>query len=279
MAIAATRASTEIRPTMTDQDVLDFCKKGFLVLEGVIPHSTNEWVFDYMDQRSSDKMEWLARDERFIDEVLLHPEVAGVARSLLGENFQMPDWISNHRLAGPVPAKSWHMDAGADFERECNILQVFYIPQENTMEMGPTLVMPGSHLVPIPREELDHFGGLAGQVATRAPAGSVFFTAYSIWHRQSNKIDSSTRNLLKWDYWRTTPPKRDWVFDPNFDFIGAAYDYTNEYFDGPARKWQSVLRVAKMFYWICGKSDEFHHFGGSGWPFSISDPAIKGTKR
>ena len=121
---------------MTDQDVLDFCKKGFLLLEGVIPHSTNEWVFDYLDHRSSDKMEWLARDERFIDEVLLHPEVAGVARSLLGENFQMPDWISNHRLVSPVPAKSWHMDAGADFERECNILQVFYIPKKTLWTWG-----------------------------------------------------------------------------------------------------------------------------------------------
>ena len=279
MAIAPTRASTDIRPTMTDMEVLDFCKKGFLILEGVIPDSTNKWVSDLMNQKSSGKMEWLAREERFIDEVLRYPEVAGVARSLLGETFQMPDWIANHRLVGPVPAKSWHMDAGADFERKCNILQVFYIPQENTMEMGPTLVMPGSHLVPIPREELDHFGGLAGQVATVAPAGSVFFTAYSIWHRQSNKVDSSTRNLLKWDYWRTTPPKRDWVVDPDFDFLGADYTYTSEFFDGPTRLWQSVLRVSEMFYWVCGKSDEFHHAGGSGWPFSMSDPSIKGAIR
>ena len=77
---------------------------------------------------------------------------------------------------------------------------------------------------------MDHFGHLAGQAATVAPGGSVFFTAYSIWHRQSEKIDQSTRNLLKWEFWRTVPPKRDWIVDPNFDFAGADYSYTNPYF-------------------------------------------------
>ena len=214
----------------------------------------------------------LVRDKRYIEEVLLHPEVAGAARSLLGENFQLPDWMANHRLVGPMPAKQWHVDGGSGFERLCNLLQVFYIPQSNTKEMGPTLFLPGSHIVPIAREELDHFGHLAGQAATVAPAGSVFFTAYSIWHRQSEKIDQSTRNLLKWEFWRTAPPKRDWIVDPDFDFAGADYSYTNPYFAGATRKWQSVLRVAEMFYWLCGKKDEFHVVGGSGWPFSASDP-------
>ena len=164
------------------------------------------------------------------------------------------------------------LTAVLDLERLCNLLQVFYIPQSNTKEMGPTLFLPGSHIVPIAREELDHFGHLAGQAATVAPAGSVFFTAYSIWHRQSEKIDQSTRNLLKWEFWRTVPPKRDWIVDSDFDFAGADYSYTNSYFAGATRKWQSVLRVAEMFYWLCGKKDEFHVVGGSGWPFSASDP-------
>jgi hypothetical protein len=265
------RAASDIKPTMTDQAVLDFCKTGIHIVEEVIPEATNRWVTDYLNQEGATPNE-LVRDKRYIEEVLLHPEVAGAARSLLGENFQLPDWMANHRLVGPMPAKQWHVDGGSGFERLCNLLQVFYIPQSNTKEMGPTLFLPGSHIVPVAREELDHFGHLAGQTATIAPAGSVFFTAYSIWHRQSEKIDQSTRNLLKWEFWRTAPPKRDWIVDPDFDFAGADYSYTNPYFSGATRKWQSVLRVAEMFYWLCGKKDEFHVVGGSGWPFSASDP-------
>ncbi|MCZ6678322.1 MAG: phytanoyl-CoA dioxygenase family protein [Candidatus Poribacteria bacterium] len=274
MALEVQRAGADVKPTLTDQDVLDFCRTGFLLLEGVIPDSTNRWVFEHLDREDAQPNQ-LVTDARFVEEVLLHPEVAGAVRSLLGQNFQLPDWMANHRLVGPVPAARWHVDGGSGFERLCNLLQVFYLPQENTKEVGPTLFLPGSHIVPIAREELDHFGHLAGQVATVAPAGSVFVTAYSIWHRQSEKRDQSVRNMLKWEFWRTVPPRRDWVVDPDFDFASADYSYTNDYFCGATRKWQSVPRVAEMFYWLCGKSDDFHMVGGSGWPFSASDPGIR----
>ena len=162
MAEEARRAPNDIRPTLTDEKVLEFCKTGMLTLEGVIPESTNRWVHDYLDREDADPHQ-LVRDEYFIDEVLLHPAVAGVIRSLLGAHFQLPEWMANHRLVGPVEANYWHIDAGSNFERACNLLQVFYIPQDNTPEMGPTLFLPGSHLVPIAREDVERFGNLAGQ--------------------------------------------------------------------------------------------------------------------
>ena len=278
MTQAALRATDDIKPTLTDDEVLEFCKTGLLTLEGVIPDATNRWVFDYLDEEGADPHQ-LVRDERFIDEVLLHPAVAGVVRSLLGASFQLPEWMANHRLVGPEAARYWHIDAGSDFERACNLLQVFYIPQSNSIEMGPTLFLPGSHLVPIAREDIERFGNLTGQVATTAPAGSVFVTAYSIWHRQPDKVDQSTRNLLKWVYWRTVPPARDWLARPDFDFRGADYSFTSSYFCGGHRKWQSVPRVAEMFYWLCGKADEFHTVGGSGWPYSSSDPGTWAQQR
>ena len=165
--------------------------------------------------------------------------------------------MANHRLAGPVKANYWHIDAGSDFERACNLLQVFYIPQANSMEMGPTLFLPGSHLVPIAREDIERFGNLTGQVATTATAGSVF--RHSLFDlapsaRQGRSIDA---HLLKWVYWRTTPPARDWIARADFDFGGADYSFTSSYFCGGHRKWQSVPRVAEMFYWLCGKPKSF----------------------
>ena len=102
------RAASDIKPTMTDQAVLDFCKTGIHIVEEVIPEATNRWVTEYLDQEGATPNE-LVRDKRYIEEVLLHPEVAGAARSLLGENCQLPDWMANHRLVGPTPAKQWHV--------------------------------------------------------------------------------------------------------------------------------------------------------------------------
>ena len=99
MAKEALRAADNIKPTLTDEEVLEFCKTGFLTLEGVIPDSTNHWVFEYLDEEGADPHQ-LVQDERFIDEVLLHPAVAGVVRSLLGAHFQLPEWMANHRLVG-----------------------------------------------------------------------------------------------------------------------------------------------------------------------------------
>ena len=266
-----------VKPTLADHDVLQFCKTGFLVLEGVIPDSTNEWVYAYMDRENAaagSPMSGIANEERFVEEVLLHPEVAGAARSLLGDNFALPDQMATHRLVEPKKMGQWHMDGGSQFERACNLLQVFYVPQTNTKEMGPTYFLPGSHLVPITVEELRHFGHLAGQVQTIAPAGSVFFTHYSIWHRQGGKTDASVRNMLKWMFWRTAPPRRDWIIDPEFDFGLADYSYANEYFDGSWRNEQSVPRVAEMFSWLCGKSDHFRWLGGAGWPYIVTPRAI-----
>ena len=53
----------------------------------------------------------------------------------------------------------------------------------------------------------------------------------------------------------------------------------SNYFCGGHRKWQSVPRVAEMFYWLCGKADEFHLVGGSGWPYSSSDPGMRARSR
>ena len=267
-----------VKPTLTDKDVLQFCKTGFLVLEGVIPDSTNEWVFEYLDREGAPESA-LAKHERFIAEVFLHPKVAGVARSLLGENFALPEKLPNHRLVGPTPAGRWHMDGGAQFERTCTHLYAFYIPQTNTKVMGPTYFLPGSHLVPISREELQHFGHLAGQVQTNGPAGSVFFTHQSIWHRQAVKTDQSVRNLLKWSFWRTVPPKRDWIADPDFNVSRADFSFDSKYFAGPARKWQSVPRTAEMFTWLCGESENFRWFGGSGWPYGGSPDVILERER
>ena len=267
-----------VAPTIGDSEVLQFCKTGLLTLEAVIPESTNQWVRNYLETGSDDSMAnagELVREDRFAAEVLLHPEVAGVCRALLGAGFQLPDWMANHRLEGPMPVGRWHIDGGSRFERTCELLQVFYLPQTVTPEMGPTLFLPGSHLVPIAREELDHYGHLAGQVSAAAPAGSVFFTAYSIWHRQSEKPAPGVRNLLKWVYWRTQPPRRDWLPEPGFDPARADYSYVNGYFLGSTRKWQSVPRVAEMFTWMCGRGEEFRQAGGSGWPYSVSDPGLR----
>ena len=62
--------------------------------------------------------------------------------------------------------------------------------------------------------------------------------------------------MLKHNYWRTVPPQRDWIIEPDFDF------QTADYWGHGIAKY-----IAHMFYWLCGKGDEFRIMGGQAWPW------------
>ena len=91
----------DCEPTLTDQQVIEFCQKGFIILEGVVSDEINHRVSDFMDEHSHlEPVEILAEDW-FVESVLKNPQAAGAVRSLLGKNFKLPMIMSNHRVECP----------------------------------------------------------------------------------------------------------------------------------------------------------------------------------
>lgn len=244
----------DCEPTLTDTQMLEFCKQGYLILKGVVPEEINRRAFEYLDAHPSGEPSTIILEDWFIQNVLLQPQVAGAVRSVLGRNVGLPVLMSNHRVKCPAPAQGWHHDADSVFGPEIHYLQVFYYSQDTPQELGPTEVLPGSHLAPAHRD-IDWKGG----VLTTAPAGSVFITIYPILHRKSASTAEGMRNLLKWNYWRTKPPQRDWIREPNFDFHTADYGGHG-----------TSKLVAHMFYWLCVAGHKFRTLGGQSWPYSGS---------
>jgi hypothetical protein len=91
--------------------------------------------------------------------------------------------------------------------------------------MGPTDLLPGSHFVFSMHNNMGHYGGIQGSVHAVLPAGSIFLTVYNIWHRRSASTGHGVRNNLKYNYWRTVPPARDWIIEPDFDVAAADYSF------------------------------------------------------
>ena len=44
------RKTGEVHPTLPDSQVLDFCKKGYLILASVVPDEINRRVVEYTDE-------------------------------------------------------------------------------------------------------------------------------------------------------------------------------------------------------------------------------------
>jgi hypothetical protein len=125
-------------------------------------------------------------------------------------------------------------------------------------------LLPGSHFLYSHANYMGHYGNIRGTYKAASPAGSIFLTVYSIWHRRSAASAEGVRNMLKYNYWRTVAPQRDWIREPNFDFANTDYalrgtpTFREQFHDG--------YDAARMFFWLCGRSDEFKLMGGQGWP-------------
>jgi ectoine hydroxylase-related dioxygenase (phytanoyl-CoA dioxygenase family) len=240
---------------MNDHDVLDFCRNGYIMLEGVVPDDINDRVMEYCDQYAGASGEIPIAEPWLVSAVTLNPALAGVLRSLLGRDFAYLDRAATHRSNGAQPGQRWHRDGGAVHGPRVDCLMGFYLPQETTLEMGPTEVLPGSHhLFQIP-QYMAHYSRIRGSTYACAPAGSIFVTHYAIWHRRSSSTSSQVRNLLKFWYLRTTPPQRDWQRCDDFTLEQAFHLPGGHSFgrEGHLVRNQAV----EMLYWLSGEHDVY----------------------
>ena len=266
------RRTFDCEPSLTDTEVLEFCKRGFLLLEGIIDDETNRRALDYLEARRAPQPAFLPpglTEERlaelqttpephgilledwFVQRVLLQPIVAAVARSLLGPEVGLPVVMSNHRVETPNKALSWHNDSEHVYGPELHYLEAFYFPQDTPPELGPTEVLPGSHIRRALTEP-DQAG-----VPCSGRAGTVGIHVQSIAHRRPASTASGVRHMLKYNYWRTTPPARNWLTEPALDLRTANFGGHHD-----------ARYFAHMYYWLCGRGEQFRVIGGQGWPWS-----------
>ena len=265
----------DCEPTLTDSQVLKFCREGHLLLKGVVPDAINQRTCAWLDgdipahpsyipagltEADLDRIRFthepssIFLEDWFVEHVLLNPQLAGAMRSLLGPNVGLPVLASHHRVDCPADSQGWHQDADHIFGPELRFLEVFYFPQDTPVELGPTELVPGSHIQPARRDREE------GGVFCDGPAGTIGIHHQSILHRRGKSTAQGLRRMLKYNYWRTTRPVRNWIVEEDFDFQRAYYGG-----HGTARYY------AHIFYWLCGKGDQFRIIGGQAWPWQTEN--------
>ena len=255
------RETFDCEPTLTDSQVLEFCRTGMVRLEGVVPDHINRKTLEFLRKDNYFEPCGILKEDWFAENVVRNPEVTGAIRSLLGRNFGLPILMSQHSPTGPSGPGHWHRDGTTTTFPELPYVYIIHYPQDTPAEMGPTDVVPGSHVHDWSSNYMGHFASIRNAVPSAASAGSVFIFDYGVWHRQGKATVPGVRYMLKYTYWRTVPPQRDWIIDPDFDFATA--DYVAGEPGSPRR-----IDTARMFFWLCGKSDEFQWTGAQSWPSS-----------
>jgi hypothetical protein len=240
----------QIKPTLDDDGVMDFVASGYVLLEGVIDESFNRRC-DKLDRGAVNA--FVGSDD-FTHAVLLHPQVAGVARSLLGEDFLVPAGGHHHLFEAPHLGQTWHSDGLSGSGFDVTELQCYYYPHAVEIEDGPTMILPGSHCRAVDREAIAHYGDILGQLSLTVAAGTVAMTRYGIWHKAGPKTNDRRRAMIKFSYHRQAEPRRDWRIDtveipeyvdrPRFAYVTEVESYRD--------------RVRRMctWNWLCGQDTE-----------------------
>ena len=240
----------DVQPTMNDDAVMDFVANGYVVLDAVVDDATSR---ECSTAKAGPAKE-LVSSPAFIREVLLHTEVAGVVRSLLGKNFLMPTGGHHHLFEIPFVGQHWHSDGVSGSGYDFREIQCYYYPLDVSLEDGPTIVLPGSHGRAVNRDAIAHYGDLAGQVPLVVKAGTVVLTRYGIWHRAGPKVNSNRRSMIKFSYHRQSPPERDWVIES--EEIPEYVDRPACPYTSPVESYRDTRRRIHMWNWLCGLSEE-----------------------
>ena len=267
----------DCEPALTDREVIRFCRDGFYELPGAVDKDVCNRIVDFLQNHPNEGHEpsGLLAEDWFVEGLLCNQDTAGAVRSLLGANFILPPVMANHPGPCPEPAPlGWHVDGGNMHTFALNYLQVFCLPQDTTVEMGPTELLPGSHFLLGQSALVGHYGVVRGAKKCIGTAGTVFITCYPIWHRRLVATATcDTRHLLKYNYLRNAPPVRDWIVEDDFDPARNAGEFSHLRAGGPLLR-RNILDsydAARMYLWLCGLEQEHRYIGGHAWPMSLTE--------
>lgn len=151
-----------------------------------------------------------------------HPAVRGALTRILGPGYRMHGHRHGHLNRPGTPAQDWHKDSyvydpAIRHPRPRFVLALYY-PQDVTLDMGPTGLMPGRHYVPdVSDPRLDH--STEASLGVCGPAGTVAIVHNDAWHCKMVNTSANRRFMLKFLFERGAEPVPDpdaapWEPDP-----------------------------------------------------------------
>lgn len=180
---------------LTSPQVASFVARGFLRFDELVPQATNEAVMAQIDagpipsHPAGTPLSQCYPEPSAIGRMLRMPEIQGIIHSLVG-----PDPLFDHhavhvRQPNEGKAQGMHGDSIIDTRMHFDI-QIMYFPHDIPLEMGGTLVVPGSQYRRINEMDIARYQNMVGQIPMVCKAGTILVLHHGIWHcGRQNKTD------------------------------------------------------------------------------------------
>jgi len=181
---------------LNSKQVASFVARGFLRFDELVAPELNEAVMAEIDAGSikaapaGTPLSACYPAPSAIGRMLNMPEIQGVIQSLVG-----PDPLFDHhavhvRQANEGAAQGMHGDSIIDTRMHFDI-QLMYFPHDVPLDMGGTLIVPGSQYRRINEMDIARYQNFLGQIPMVCKAGTILVLHHGIWHcGRQNKSDT-----------------------------------------------------------------------------------------
>jgi len=186
---------------LTSAEMAQFVSAGFLRFDALVPDELNKQAIPELEAGfervpAGTPLRQAYSSESVVSKILALSRVQGALRSLVG-----PDPLVDHHaihIRQPRGGEAQHLHADAIIDTRTTFdVQLMYYPQDVPLEMGGTLVVPGSHLRRINESEIGRYQNLCGQVPLVCPAGTVLILHHGIWHCGRRNDTDRVRYMFK----------------------------------------------------------------------------------
>ncbi len=209
------------RHLLDDDQILTFIIQGYLLIKPDLRPGLNQEVCRQLeadgtvdvDLESDPHHQALLAKVPALHDVFAHPTVEGAFVSLLGDPYRT--WGRHCHAIAPNSGGGWHQDDVNTRHHQVRQLTIMYYPHDVTADMGPTIIVPGTHHRNLPTDRMQSYGNFRNQVPLIVEAGTIAVTHLDLWHSASRNTSGRTRFMIKYYLDRLGEPVAPtWRHDP-----------------------------------------------------------------
>jgi hypothetical protein len=187
---------------LTSVRMAHFVAHGFLRMDAVVPQDMNTEAMDVLREGVPRAPHGVPIGDAFAEgtfarRLLELPEVAGAIHSLVGPapTYDFSTVIVRSPHQGR--AQPLHSDLILDTRDDAFDITLMYYPQDVGLDMGGTLIVPGSHFRRITETDIGRYQNLRGQVRLQCAAGTVLLLHHGLWHSGRRNDSDVPRYMFK----------------------------------------------------------------------------------
>ncbi|MCY4147190.1 MAG: phytanoyl-CoA dioxygenase family protein [Chloroflexi bacterium] len=179
---------------LNSRQMAEFVARGFLRFDELVPAAINQAVMRDIDRQAikgapaGTPLSQCYADTA-IRRMLDLPKVQGLIHSLVGADPLFDHDAIHVRQPNEGKAQGLHADSIIDLRTHFDV-QLMYFPHDVPLEMGGTLLLPGSHFRRVNEMDVAAYQNMRGQIPMVCKAGTLLALHHGIWHcGRQNKTD------------------------------------------------------------------------------------------